>query len=1229
MGFRIHRGIFQKLNDARTAYENTFKIDTDGRIKEVDSEGNVTAGYLKVGEQATDADTVDGLHSGSFIRSDASDNVSGHTEWQDNYQIRLGAGADLRIWHDGNNHVFRSYHHGANYYFQLEDNEGTNKNGIIIQGDTSRSYVRLYEDGSERFRTKSTGVEVYGNIRVSNGITSTSSGGYGIIRGYDNDNHFIVIRGSVGTGTSTLSITGAHRTTFVEHANEANEGWYFLSKASGNYTEMARIDGVGQMYIRGNKVWHAGNDGSGSGLDADTVDGYHAIPYNSGSFVVGGDAETYYPVIIRKSSRTTGKITFYRDNVHQDENSRGSGRLVLTGFTSGWGHVPLTLHYETKGAGGTLWKFIGGNYRTNYMVVYLKGATTYYYKEEHGFEVNNHNPNGEPISDGRTTWNPVASSGGQPTWEGETPSINTIDGGTLYHDADIKAKHFLGDGRHLTNVDAQTLDGIDSTTITNSIATKLSLSGGTMTGGLTTNSTITSTKNGTAFVMDGGSSAEGVRMQADTDRTYPVFLRSINPGSGGETSAWIFKENNTAWGIWHNNPINALDFTRSPASGIANDVGGGDNTVMIRLDMAYGHGRFAGNVYSDGGNSTNWNTAYSWGNHASAGYLTSVPSEYLTQTEGDARYLQSLPSHNHDSLYHKLDFDAVTSAGRPDNESGTWTKSASTTNWGSYKVGTDADGGRAYNDAPGWIQYNVPSGYHTAYIGQLKWSSGGYFDVHAVKSDGSLVHRGRYLSKQSIENTSHGGDHDGQQIIKISGLDGMTAVRITNLVGRVHLQGIGWTKEIDTDGTQDSTTHWDLVNGKPSTFTPSSHTHSYNDLTNLPTIPSNNNQLTNGAGYITDLPDAGIGAGTYGSTSNQTKIDTITVDAKGRVTAVATGTGGDITTVRLVDDSGAYVQDTGGTAVLTIAGGAGITTSASGTTITITNSEAGEADAVRTELDARITANSTDIARNATDIATKAAAGGSYGQDFTADDMRVDQWFRNTVSGKGLYNDATANHWYSDSSSRWRIRSGSSTEAWLLMGTSNNATRGSFYANSSNHVGILDANNEWAVKVVHDSHVELRDNNETVFTAGQGGHSSNYGTVCTHGGGRGGWEGYSINGRFVFMSADSSNSGIYNDTDNEWMTRWHRNGATELYHNGSKKLETTSSGATVTGTMTATAFSGDGSALTGISAGAPPVTTTAEGGEPSTLRSIHFSPGEGAATFTLADGSTYRLAFAR
>ena len=44
-------------------------------------------------------------------------------------------------------------------------------------------------------------------------------------------------------------------------------------------------------------------------------------------------------------------------------------------------------------------------------------------------------------------------------------------------------------------------------------------------------------------------------------------------------------------------------------------------------------------------------------------------------------------------------------------------------------------------------------------------------------------------------------------------------------------------------------------------------------------------------------------------------------------------------------------------------------------------------------------------------------------------------------------------------------------------------------------------------------------------------------------------------------------------------------GAVELYHDNSKKLETASGGVTVTGTVAATSFTGSGAALTGISAG--------------------------------------------
>ena len=50
----------------------------------------------------------------------------------------------------------------------------------------------------------------------------------------------------------------------------------------------------------------------------------------------------------------------------------------------------------------------------------------------------------------------------------------------------------------------------------------------------------------------------------------------------------------------------------------------------------------------------------------------------------------------------------------------------------------------------------------------------------------------------------------------------------------------------------------------------------------------------------------------------------------------------------------------------------------------------------------------------------------------------------------------------------------------------------------------------------------------------------------------------------------------------ETAAKFISDGAVELYHNDSKKLETASGGVTVTGTVSATAFSGDGSALTGI-----------------------------------------------
>ena len=94
--------------------------------------------------------------------------------------------------------------------------------------------------------------------------------------------------------------------------------------------------------------------------------------------------------------------------------------------------------------------------------------------------------------------------------------------------------------------------------------------------------------------------------------------------------------------------------------------------------------------------------------------------------------------------------------------------------------------------------------------------------------------------------------------------------------------------------------------------------------------------------------------------------------------------------------------------------------------------------------------------------------------------------------------------------------------------------------------------------------------------------SGSYGSIQVDGGAHGGYEGYSIGGRAVFMHNNSTTTGIYNDVDNEWLINCVHNAAVSLYYNGTSRLQTTDIGANVSGTMNATAFTGDGSGLTNL-----------------------------------------------
>ena len=69
------------------------------------------------------------------------------------------------------------------------------------------------------------------------------------------------------------------------------------------------------------------------------------------------------------------------------------------------------------------------------------------------------------------------------------------------------------------------------------------------------------------------------------------------------------------------------------------------------------------------------------------------------------------------------------------------------------------------------------------------------------------------------------------------------------------------------------------------------------------------------------------------------------------------------------------------------------------------------------------------------------------------------------------------------------------------------------------------------------------------------------------------------------LFVQSGSNIVLENTDGTNYVRAVSGGAAELYHSGTKKLETASGGVTVTGTLAATAVTGDGSALTGLTAG--------------------------------------------
>ena len=262
--------------------------------------------------------------------------------------------------------------HGTNIYADKHIKNNSNDNYILLGGGghIDKGTFALANHGVhwDGFSKRATSGAIWGTLTSSNGysplfwLDSTNGGGVAFsdksgqtsmqIDGYfyqnegrylvldtnnyssylDNryyteteaDNRFVNVSGDTMTGVLTMNTETGFQMKYTPGGNDPwmyaygapNYGIRYFEgspdkmtlSASGNNNSISGADlcingnGEGTVTIRGNSIWHAGNDGSGSGLDADTVDGYHVS-----AFATAGHTHAYLPL---SGGTLSGGITF-------------------------------------------------------------------------------------------------------------------------------------------------------------------------------------------------------------------------------------------------------------------------------------------------------------------------------------------------------------------------------------------------------------------------------------------------------------------------------------------------------------------------------------------------------------------------------------------------------------------------------------------------------------------------------------------------------------------------------------------------------------------------------------------------------------------------------------------------------------------------------------------------------------------------------------------------------
>jgi hypothetical protein len=301
-----------------------------GQVARIDGSGNLTlSGTVDGRDVAADGTKLDTYEANgsSYLRSNANDSSTG--------VLTLQPSANRTLILD------RNIASPSNYYndLQMEVRATSGTAGIGLHRN-GYSHVGIYHNTSNRLDIDFNSGDVIIN---HNAGTLWGSGNDGSGSGLDADTvdgiqgaSFLRSDASDSIAAGTTYTFGTSDTEGLRFTNSAYSKSLYIGGWSGtNSSGISRIRNsndnlhldsgsagnlylnhysTGNVYARGNLIWHAGNDGSGSGLDADTLDGI-----NSGSFLRSDTTDT-----------ATGQIEFTgKVEAHQFQIDRNAANAAL------------------------------------------------------------------------------------------------------------------------------------------------------------------------------------------------------------------------------------------------------------------------------------------------------------------------------------------------------------------------------------------------------------------------------------------------------------------------------------------------------------------------------------------------------------------------------------------------------------------------------------------------------------------------------------------------------------------------------------------------------------------------------------------------------------------------------------------------------------------------------------------------------------------------------------